>query len=73
MAPQQIQGCGVYILQLLQCALQEVDLAIVADMGVLQRLPKIVGDGRSFPFAKSCIAFLRTINMPLWATICQTA
>ena len=29
--------------------LQEVDLAMVADMGTLQRLPSIVGDGEAFP------------------------
>ena len=28
--------------------LQEVDLSIVADMGTLQRLPRIVGDGQPF-------------------------
>ena len=31
--------------------LQEVDLSIVADMGTLQRLPRIVGDGEPRPRA----------------------
>jgi hypothetical protein len=34
---------------------QEVDLAIAADIGTLQRLPGIVGDGKSIPSLQYCI------------------
>jgi hypothetical protein len=35
-------------------AWQEVDLAIAADIGTLQRLPGIVGDGKSIPSLQYC-------------------
>ena len=44
------------------CWAQEVDLAITADMGTLQRLPGIVGHGKNFhrlsDFAEQKVTFM---------------
>lgn len=44
----------LYAFSFCNAAWQEVDLAIAADIGTLQRLPGIVGDGKSLPSLQYC-------------------